>query len=141
MKLQDQVITIEQAKRLKELGIDQDGCFFWYQDRAPRNPNQHYYGVSQEYMPWELYLFGKKSKLSTSNVFEECCAFTVTEMGRMIGSGTFAAQKFHDAVAARINSSHSMTIATAPQFVGNFLIAALEQEILTLEEANTRLLK
>ena len=32
MKIQDQVCTIEQAKKLKELGVEQKSLFFWYED-------------------------------------------------------------------------------------------------------------
>lgn len=134
MKLQDQVITIEQAKRLKELGINGESAFSHF--KAASHSGICLGDIGNLRHVWAL----------TGNGYDRegvefIPAFTVTEMGRMIGSGTFAAQKFHDAVSARINSSHSMTIATAPQFVGNFLIAAIEQAILTPEEANTRLSK
>lgn len=134
MKLQDQVITIQQAKRLKELGIVGESAFNHF--KASFHAGVCLGGPDNLRHVWAL----TGSGYDREDV-EFTPAYTVTEMGRMIGSGTFAAQKFHDAVADRINSSHSMTIAAAPQFIGNFLIAALEQGILTPSEANTRLSK
>lgn len=47
MKQQDQVCTLEQAKRLKELGITQHSSLFCYGYAIPLNPDAH---VSAEIM-------------------------------------------------------------------------------------------
>lgn len=121
MKLQDQVCTKEQAQRLKELGVAQTAIFAWTEI-----PQLIYYRKSQA---WP----------AISTLIEWEAAFTVAELGRAIGSGTFAAQKFHDAVMSKINASHSMTIATSPQFVASFLIAAIEAGVVKVEGVNQRL--
>lgn len=35
MKLEDQVINLELAKRLKELGVEQDSLFYWIKKESP----------------------------------------------------------------------------------------------------------
>lgn len=70
MKLESQVCSLKLAKRLKELGVNQESYFAWY-----RHPNVHtesLYGIitnSQEL--WE----------SKADSF---AAFTVTELGEML---------------------------------------------------------
>lgn len=34
MKLEDQVCSLEMAKRLKELGVKQDGCYSWFETQG-----------------------------------------------------------------------------------------------------------
>lgn len=38
MKLEDQVCTLESARRLKELGVPQDSLFYWVHVKEPKNP-------------------------------------------------------------------------------------------------------
>jgi len=77
------VCTRKQSKRLKELGVAQSSLFWHTQDKTPTNPNVHYYGWSQESMPWIIY-FGQRSLISTSNIFEEYQAYTSEELGNLL---------------------------------------------------------
>lgn len=57
MKLQDQVCTSKQAKRLKELGVKQESLWMWVDWKAPASENKirastqisiHYHSVAKE---------------------------------------------------------------------------------------------
>src|SRR5574341_2010928 len=117
MKLENQVCTLEQAKRLKELGVTQESYFHF---------GDHLDGVTESWM-----------HEGDEDVFY--AAFTVAELGVMIGRGTNAATLFYDAVQDRMNRSHSFTIALDVQFVANCIIGMLETGRLTMEEVNQRL--
>lgn len=66
MNLEQQVVSLEYAKRLKELGVEQESYFYWV--------NKHQSG-------WTiLYSHG-------SHCYEECSAFTVAELGELLPSG------------------------------------------------------
>ena len=68
MKLQDQVCTLEQSKRLKELGIDQQGLYEWR-----KMDEYEKYFIDHPSSPNEM-----SSHIAT--------AFTVAELGVMIPS-------------------------------------------------------
>lgn len=63
MKIENQVCTLEQAKRLKELGVEQSGVMMYYNSSV---------GVV---------LLHKVEKATLDN---EWCAFTVAELGEML---------------------------------------------------------
>lgn len=67
MKLEDQVVSLELAKKLKELGVKQDSYLYW---------NLTGYGSK-----WEL------KQYHQLNESEACAAFTVAELGEMLPVG------------------------------------------------------
>jgi hypothetical protein len=78
MKLEDQVVSLELAKRLKELGVKQKSCFHWVDlnfdgKRGPLKPYPMHYGSEQP----------EKHDLHTPIA----SAFTVAELGEMLQSG------------------------------------------------------
>lgn len=120
MKLIDQVCTLEQAKRLKELGVRQQSVACFIGD--------------------ELHLFEKSFyNWAEQKGMNSVAAFTVAELGVMIGKGTNAAAVLYDAVQHQMNRSQSFTIALSAQFVANCLIGMLETGFLAVEEVNARL--
>lgn len=134
MKLIDQVITLEQAKRLKELGVVQEAIWFWA------------YPVKEEMISTMkgIIHYTTKEDILTDNDGDEfdhdvAAAFTVAELGAMIGKGTNAASLLYDAVQDQMNRSHSFTIVLSVQFVANCVIGMLETGRLTPEEVNARL--
>lgn len=65
MKLEDQCVSLDLAKRLKELGVKQRSYFDWWKDEYEN------YEVSNQS------LVGRFSSI-------ECSAFTVAELGEML---------------------------------------------------------
>lgn len=63
MQIEDQVVSLELAKKLKELGVNQDSLFWWC------SPRENFY--------WVRY-----SPLKEFPVV--CSAFTVAELGEML---------------------------------------------------------
>jgi len=50
MRVESQVCTLSQAKKLKELGVEQDAIFSWFGDEMPRLMDNCADGI--EYGPW-----------------------------------------------------------------------------------------
>lgn len=126
MKLQDQVIPIEQAKLLKSLGVNQSSVFYHIDNLVA---SIGYEGIK----------FVKTGIPKDGGCIRYYSAFTVAELGLMIGKGTNAASLLYDAVQARMNQSHSFTIVLSAQFVANCLIGMLETGRVTPEEVNAKL--
>jgi hypothetical protein len=72
MELQQQVCSLDLAKRLKELGVEQESIFWWCGD------------VSLDFLPQPM----TKKEISSYNQVEFCepgvSAFTVAELGEML---------------------------------------------------------
>lgn len=76
MKLENQVCTFEQAKRLKELGVKQESIWFWEEMRHP---------VPQGCATKRLQLYADVGHaISRSAVEANYSAFSATELGAMI---------------------------------------------------------
>ena len=75
MKLEDQVCSLELAKKLKELGVKQDSFWYWY---------------AFDGMKWNLgeydYLQEMQSVYSEEDYETVTSAFTVAELGEMLPS-------------------------------------------------------
>lgn len=79
MKIENQVSTLEQSKRLKELGIDELSLFSWVRyDQYPATiiPMNFYSEDAPEYNPQDY----------MGTIHEEYAAFTVSELQAMDGS-------------------------------------------------------
>ena len=70
MKLENQVVSLDLAKRLKEVGVKQESLFVWY-----TNPWQHKTGLEIRKKAEENLLVGHA---------DYCAAFTVAELGEML---------------------------------------------------------
>lgn len=73
MKLEDQVISLELAKRMKELGFKQESIFSWY-----------YIDVPLLYSGPEIGYFGSNLPSDASEIY---AAYTVAELGEMLPEG------------------------------------------------------
>lgn len=71
MKLEDQVVSLELAKKLKELGVKQDSLWFWT------------WAEWNKEVEWVLILEDKRAGLKK----ETFSAFTVAELGEMLPEG------------------------------------------------------
>jgi hypothetical protein len=135
MKLQSQVCTLEQAKRLKELGISQESYLYHYFfDNVPRNVS----GV------WRLHheYYGR---------FEHYSAFNVAELGVMLpneldlSNGNYFFTK-----KGLLHTYEEVTGVILKEWQGTeleairraeILIDLLENNLTTPEEVNTRLIQ
>lgn len=72
MNTEQQVISLETAKRLKELGFDQESYFYWSIDRNAENSGNPLYYVIRD----------SKGDVSTyfSNLYDKIFAYTVSEL-------------------------------------------------------------
>ena len=75
MKLESQVISLEIAKKLKELGVKQESHFYW---SKAFDINDYFTGDEPvvEELRWLEYCEMEKAKI--------CSAFTVAELGEML---------------------------------------------------------
>jgi hypothetical protein len=79
MKLEDQLVSLELAKRLKELGVKQDGVFHWVAET-------HHTGINQHLNGWSL-------KTNHGVGRHSMAAFTVAELGVMLPQGCASFRK------------------------------------------------
>jgi hypothetical protein len=133
MKLEDQVCTLEQAKRLKELGVE--GSLYCWVYPANNKMISTRKGVCER--GWAIQVIEENEGDEFDH--DMAPAFTVSELAAMIGKGTNAASLVYDAVQARMNQSHSFTICYSLQFLANCIIGLLETGRLTPAEVNQRL--
>lgn len=80
MKLEQQVCSLEPAKKLKELGVKQESLFYWYQEKGDYEPK-----IKQ---PNSVYDWGHQLDYADATLDKEvselCSAFTVAELGEML---------------------------------------------------------
>lgn len=76
MKNENQVCTIEQAKRLKDLGIAQESIWYWEKMREPVHE-----GCARERLQSHANV---SHPISASTIEETYSAFTVAELGVML---------------------------------------------------------
>lgn len=74
MKLEDQVCSLELAKRLKELGVKQESAFYWFNVHWEEGREPRWCLIKSEEINSERWRTPK-------NGF---CAFTVAELGEML---------------------------------------------------------
>ena len=70
MKLENQVVSLELAKKMKELGFEQESLFYW---------------IIHRYEPIDLYYFENGINIPFDDeVSEKYSAYTVAELGEML---------------------------------------------------------
>lgn len=111
MNLQYQVCTIEQAKKLKELGVKQESITTWYEDMPT-------IGTVVMYTVGDISV-------------KQFAAFTCAELGIMIGS-------YNENDMYEINGE---TYPTEAQARAALLIHLIENKIVEVSEINDRLNK
>ena len=149
MKLQDQVCTLEQAKRLKELGVIYEPFFTWlecaeFDEQGSKIlkwiPVLFYeQGMDLYAVPGDYPESMKEEHGDFHETRGNSPAFTVAELGVMIGRGTKAAESHFQWLMACVNSGLSGTVAYNVTALAGFVITQLESGNLTPEEVNKRL--
>jgi hypothetical protein len=131
MKIENQVCSLEQAKRLKELGIAQQ-CVFKYNQNLYENAGDITEGV------WTIWY----NNLSCAK--NQIAAFTVAELGEMIGPDTrwqtFKTRARCWCFDCEYYCTPFADFRSEAEARAAMLIILLENNHITVEGANTRLL-
>jgi hypothetical protein len=122
MKLENQICTLEQAKRLKELGICQDG-YFHYGDRLD-GPTESWMHEGDEDVFYAAFT------VAELGVMLDYCSVTRSEMPGYKGQFCFPGGPI---------KGECLYFPTEAQARAQRLIIALEKEWTTVEEVNNRL--
>lgn len=130
MKLEDQVCSLELAKKLKELGVKQESAFIWAEKAVDEFMGNVY--PSSEY---SIHLREDYKSLSEEEL-EEVAAFTVAELGEMLKlripapiEGSWYAASPKDQPVKRLGKLTETTEADAR---AKMLIYLIENKIITV---------
>jgi hypothetical protein len=85
MKLEQQVVNLELAKKLKELGVKQDSCFIWSIASPDKAETREEKLVLDKYC--EVMLCHKQTDWGKK--FEPISAFTVSELGKLLPNNAY----------------------------------------------------
>lgn len=139
MKIETQVCTIEQAKKLKELGVIQDSQCYWRHDQV-----EHVDGVNswsdQESLGEMIKHYDSKWSPDWRDEYEIYSAFTVAELGAMLsGKNGFPQKGWEDKYwYDHINGNHQK-FKTEAEARAAVLIDLLERKVIKVAHVNQRL--
>jgi len=92
MKIEDQVCSLELAKQLKELGVNQDSYFVWF-----------FPVYQKESFEWEIKPYTEVFNPDNNNP-HVVSAFTVSELGKLLpGCITFHDKRYYLAASCDLN--------------------------------------
>jgi hypothetical protein len=115
MTLEDQVCSLDLAKRLKELGVKQDSLFYWYP-----------YAIG-----WRCRFVDELTSNIQKDVERLVSAFTVAELGKMLGKESnqvmFAEGKWASVAPQIFEITESDSEADARAKVLIYLLENIEQ--------------
>lgn len=132
-KKERQVCTYEQAVKFKQLGLEQRTLLCYTHPKESYIPNWKYEpAYSIKVISGEVY--------DGWSGYEYFSAYTLIELGDMIGKGTQMAERYYRHLQDRMNQSHSITICFDPIDLASFIISDIENGHSTVEELNQRLL-
>jgi hypothetical protein len=132
MDLQNQVCSLESAKKLKELGVKQESLFYW----------QHLTDFSiSKGMDFKPELNYKKQGYAGASIWEETSAFTVAELGEMLPkdyclSGKTEYGEPFRAFWCGLENISWFWDETEAEARALMLICLLENKLITAEEIN-----
>jgi hypothetical protein len=129
MKIEDQVCTVEQAKKLKELGVDNDSYFSYIGDDTPETY-------------WQIYSDQEgRTEVGSGWYQQRLPAFTVSELGLMLPPETctwFDGTHWHCSTVGHDNPIHCVGL-TEVKARAEELISCLTHRSISIEEVNQRL--
>lgn len=128
MKIENQVCSMEQAKKFKEFGIVQDKSIYTWTVYCPDPTGEKYY-----------YIVMDENHPDAEHAEVLATAFTVSELGAMIGKGTKAAELHWQWLLDCVNSGLSGTVAYNVAALAGHVITQLENGTLIAAEVNERL--
>lgn len=113
MRLEDQVCSLELAKKLKELGVKQEGAFYWIGKLPFDGLGKRYYELERGFLP---------------NDDDVCSAFTVAELGEMLPP-FWMCKEPNDAYVGRCNREPHVGAFSEAEFRAKMLIHLIEKGI------------
>ncbi len=143
MRLEDQVVSLELAKKLKELGVKQESLFWW---------NEYEDFDSDDWRNYRIKNYRKRTELRPYGIentsYPECgeaiknaarhSAFTVAELGEMLPSGFKSGRA--DCIANALpplwfcrdsEETHQQIASTEADARAKMLIYLLENKLIT----------
>ena len=84
MKIKDQVVSLNLAKKLKKLGVEQDSLWYWIYNMVERVEKPHL-KLKQQTTSWKV---NKEDR--DGGVIKYYSAFTVAELGNKLPGNTFS---------------------------------------------------
>jgi len=129
MKLENQVVSLELAKKLKELGVNQESLFWWkdaFYDKDGRFIDEH---------EWHI---ANRHDITDTSVVGACSAFTVAELGYILGMTT--SDRLQRAYGHVFNVPGTRFISptglhaclTRPDLCAKMLIYLIENKLITV---------
>lgn len=134
MNIEEQVCTLEQAKKFYQLGVKQESLWFRV---CPANPDiiSSTYGVYWHEQAKDII------KDNEGDNFDSAAysAFTISELAKMIGKGTRLCENWYHNVRLSLNCGLSFTIAYDLSTMADFIINQLQIKSITASEINARM--
>lgn len=131
MKIEKQVCSLLQSKKLKELGIDERASFSWVsRDSYPPTliPMNYYDDNAPEYNPTDY----------MGTIHFEYPAYGVAELGVMLSG--WVDDRFSQGPDSLIEKyGESLSLIFNPSFLSDLLIYLLENNLITAHDCSTRL--
>ena len=119
MKLQDQVISLKYAQKLKKLGVKQESIWYWIKDRKDKDIESNYeLWLGETLKPWEV---DKEIVYS---------AFTVAELGEMLPLGYASWRNPNDFMCESGNEELEQRDNTEANARAKMLIYLIENKLL-----------
>ena len=84
MKLENQVCSLELAKKLKELGVKQDSLWFWYIPSVDGNDKDLVLDSKGRVLSRDGNFAEVHERIAGFEIIEKFSAFTVAELGEML---------------------------------------------------------
>lgn len=158
MKLEDQVISLPMAQRLKELGVKQESYFSWFKYQYSKRKLK-YPGKMGRFTQQEFCGILKSDEPFSADyaVIDKSCAFTVAELGQLLPDSltvdhyrmhfhSYKQEQYKKPALWTCTLGHS-TDKEVPDFDrhneaearGALLIHLLESNLITIEEVNSRI--
>lgn len=123
MKIENQVCSVEQSIKLVDLGV------------IPNSILYHIYPTMSS--GWKV--MGEGMFNVNDDEIEYHPAFTVAELGAMLGSGTKETELFWNQLNYKINGGNSSSICFRCEFVADFVISLIVDGSLAISIINHRL--
>lgn len=131
MKLENQVVSLELAKKLKELGVKQESLYYWNYIVSSSYEGNDDHATRRE--GWKLEMAHWEDEKA-----QWCSAFTVAELGEILSkvSGevfrTAYGEVFNVRGTAVVTPHGVQQLLTNPNLCAKMLIYLLENSLITL---------